>query len=321
MDQPDARPSPCCLPATAPRMVAPQSATASGGRLDGMEWASLAGGTFLMGNNDPEAFPADGETPPRSAEVPPFLISTTTVTNKQFGDFVRATNYVTVAEKFGWSFVFEKQVPPKKRKKSKFQSRVVGLEWWIAVEGAAWSKPEGPGSSINDRMDHPATHIAWFDAVAFCQWSDTRLPTETEWELAARGGLEQKKYPWGDELMPDGKHRCNIWQGKFPEENLGDDGWLWTAPARSFEPNGHGLYNCCGNVWEWCADWFSPQWPATMPANYRGPAYGERRVIRGGSFLCHRSYCTRYRVGARSSNTPDSTTSHGGFRVAMSPQS
>lgn len=320
MDPSDARPSPCCLPATAPRTVDSPPSLAAGELAEGLEWASLPGGTYLMGDNDPEAFPADGESPPRAAEVLPFLISTTTVTNQQFADFVRSTGYVSVAEKFGWSFVFEKQVPPKKRKKSKFQSRVVGLEWWIGVEGATWNKPEGPGSSIEDRMDHPATHIAWFDAVAFCQWSGTRLPTESEWEFAARGGLVQKKYPWGDDLMPEGEHRCNIWQGKFPEENLGDDGWLWTAPVRSFEPNGYGLYNCCGNVWEWCSDWFSPQWPAPLPANYRGPAYGQRRVIRGGSFLCHRSYCTRYRVGARSSNTPDSTTSHGGFRVARSPK-
>lgn len=269
-----------------------------------------------MGDNDPEAFTADGESPPRPVEAAPFRMAATTVTNAQFDAFIRATGYTTVAEKFGWSYVFEKQVPAKKRKKSKFQSRVVGLEWWIGVDGAMWRRPEGPGSGIDDRLDHPVTHIAWFDAVAYCRWSGTRLPTEIEWERAARGGLEQHKYPWGNDLMPGGRHHCNIWQGQFPTENLGDDGWLWTAPARSFEPNGYGLYNMCGNVWEWCVDRFAPTWPSPVPLGYRGPGLGERRVIRGGSFLCHRSYCTRYRVGARSSNTPDSTTSHCGFRVA-----
>jgi formylglycine-generating enzyme required for sulfatase activity len=269
-----------------------------------------------MGNNDPEAFPGDAESPPRPVEVSPFAIAATAVTNAEFAAFVRATGHRTVAEQFGWSFVFHLQVPAAKRKKSKFQKKVPGLEWWLGVEGAAWHKPEGPGSTLEGRMDHPAVHIAWFDAIGYCRWANCRLPTEAEWEFAARGGLKQKKFPWGDDLMPGGRHMCNIWQGKFPHENLGDDGYRWTAPARSFPPNGYGLYNVCGNVWEWCADWFAPSWPQPVPKDYRGPLHAERRVIRGGSFLCHRSYCTRYRVGARSSNTPDSTTSHCGFRVA-----
>jgi len=192
-----------------------------------------------------------------------------------------------------------------------------GAQWWLGVDGASWKEPEGPGSTIDGRLDHPVIHISWNDAEAFCAWSGTRLPTEAEWEYAARGGLDQNRYAWGDELMPDGKHHCNIWQGTFPEKNSKADGYLATAPVDAYEPNGFGLYNVSGNVWEWCGDWWSPgPHPTENVVDPMGPDTGDGRVMRGGSYLCHKSYCNRYRVGARSTNTPDSSTGNMGFRVA-----
>lgn len=275
----------------------------------------LSGGEFLMGSNHPEAFPEDGEGPVRKVKVDPFYIDSCTVTNAQFAEFVADTGYKTEAEQFGWSYVFHSFVSEKTKKY--VIDAVRGLPWWLAVEGACWKSPEGPYSSIEDRMDHPVVHVSWNDAVAYCQWAGKRLPTEAEWEFAARGGLEQKTYPWGDTLRPNGEHRCNIWQGKFPEKNHASDGYLGTAPAKSFPPNGYGLYNVSGNVWEWCADWFSTTFHIDGPRdNPKGPPQGKTKVIRGGSYLCHRSYCNRYRVSARTSNTPDSSTGHMGFRCA-----
>ena len=261
----------------------------------------LAGGTFLMGSEDPGGFPADGEGPVRPAEVGPFRISPNAVTTEEFGAFVKAAGHRTMAERSGWSFVFAGLLP------DDFEPTraVAGAHWWRQVEGADWRRPEGPGSSIEERRDHPVVHVSWTDARAYCRWAGVRLPTEAEWEFAARGGLEQQRYPWGDELEPGGEYRCNIWQGTFPTQNTCADGFFGTAPVDSFPPNGFGLYNTSGNAWEWCADWFDPQ-----PAPERG------KVIRGGSYLCHHSYCNRYRVAARSRNTPASTTGHMGFRVA-----
>ncbi|MFE5318297.1 formylglycine-generating enzyme family protein [Paenibacillus sp. NPDC056579] len=285
----------------------------------GMETASgmifLQGGTFLMGTDDAEGFPADGEGPVREVELSPFYIDRTTVTNSEFADFVGDTGYITEAERFGWSFVFHLFVEDPVRKTD--TKNVPGVPWWLAVQGANWRQPEGEGSSIRDRLDHPVIHASWNDAAAYCKWAGKRLPTEAEWEYAARGGLVQKRYPWGDLLKPDGKHLCNIWQGKFPDKNNASDGYIATAPALSFPPNGYGLYNTVGNVWEWCADWFSPN-PAAIGVtkNPQGPRSGTNRVMRGGSYLCHKSYCNRYRVAARSSNTPDSSTGNLGFRCA-----
>ena len=188
--------------------------------------------------------------------------------------------------------------------------------WWLAVQGACWRKPEGPGSSLKGRRHHPVVQVSWNDAVAFCDWAGKRLPTEAEWEYAARGGLVGKRFPWGDELMQGGQHRCNIWQGRFPDTNTEDDGYFGTAPATSYRANGFGLYNMVGNVWEWCADWFSRDWHLTHTrVDPAGPASGAARVLRGGSYLCHDSYCNRYRVAARYSNTPDTATGNAGLSL------
>jgi formylglycine-generating enzyme len=274
---------------------------------------TLPGGEFLMGTDDQERFPADGEGPVRKVFIKPFAIDRYAVTNKQFQEFVLETNYVTEAERFGWSFVFHLLLSDDVKKTVK--SSVSGTPWWFVVEGAYWKKPEGPDSSIEAKLDHPVVHVSWNDAIAYCNWAGKRLPTEAEWEYAARGGSEGKKYPWGDELLIDGKHQCNIWQGNFPMENSLEDGYLSTAPVRSFQENGFGLYNVVGNVWEWCSDWFSSYHASVV--NPTGPSSGETKVMRGGSYLCHESYCNRYRVAARTQNTPDSSTGNIGFRCAV----
>lgn len=279
----------------------------------------LDGGPFLMGAEGPETWMADGEGPVREVSVSPFWIDRTTVTNDRFAAFVDATGYETEAERFGWSFVFHDQIPKAHRKRVELVA-IDGTSWWARLEGADWRKPGGPGTNLKKLGDHPVVHVSWNDAVTYAAWAGKRLPTEAEWEFAARGGLEQKRYPWGDELLPEGKHRCNIWQGRFPHENTAEDGYAGTAPAKRFPANGFGLHQVVGNVWEWCADWFSPTWHRTGPReDPRGPDSGSARVIRGGSYLCHDSYCNRYRCSARTSNTPDSSTGHTGFRLAASP--
>ncbi len=273
----------------------------------------LSGGAFLMGTDDAEGFPADGEGPIREVSVKPFWIDATTVTNAQFAEFIDATGYRTEADRFGWSYVFHLHLS----KKLPFEGRVATTPWWQKVSRANWRRPEGPGSQLRGRKDHPVTHISWNDAAAYCRWAGKRLPTEAEWEYAARGGLVQKTHPWGDELIPDGKHRCNIWQGTFPEVDTAEDGYSGTCPAKSYRPNGYGLYCMTGNVWEWCHDWFSPTWHQQADATRHdptGPLTGQRKSQRGGSFLCHVSYCNRYRLAARTSNSPDTSASNTGLR-------
>ena len=278
----------------------------------------LPGGTFLMGTNTNEGFPQDGEGPVREVTLRPFSIDRSTVTNQVFRKFVQATGYRTEAERFGWSFVFWLHIP-KARFDELVEDTVLAAPWWCKVPGARWDAPEGPGSNLARRDDHPVVHVSWNDAIAFTEWSGQRLPTEAEWEYAARGGLVQKIYPWGDKLRPEGKHLCNIWQGEFPNHDTGEDGYAGACPVEAFPPNGYGLYSMTGNTWEWCADWFSPDFHITASRdNPTGPPSGAARVTRGGSFLCHKSYCNRYRVAARSSNTPDSSSSNTSFRCALS---
>jgi formylglycine-generating enzyme required for sulfatase activity len=278
----------------------------------------LPGGTFLMGTDTAEGFPQDGEGPVRAVTLDAFALDRTQVTNESFGRFIAATAYETEAERFGWSFVFWSHIP-KARYQQLVQDTVAAAPWWCKVAGARWDQPEGPGSDVARRADHPVVHVSWNDAAAFCAWSGQRLPTEAEWEYAARGGLEQKLYPWGDKLRPEGEHRCNIWQGEFPEHDTGDDGYAGTSPVEVFPPNGYGLYSMTGNAWEWCGDWFDATLHRTASrTNPLGPPTGVARVMKGGSFLCHKSYCNRYRVAARSSNTPDSSASNIGFRCARS---
>jgi formylglycine-generating enzyme required for sulfatase activity len=266
-----------------------------------------------MGSDAGLDYPGDGEGPAREITIAPFRIDRYAVTNAQFARFVDATGHVTEAERFGWSFVFAGLLPD-----DFVETRgVVGAEWWRQVFGADWRHPEGPHSHVEDRHDHPVLHVTWRDACAYGAWAGMRLPTEAEWEFAARGGLEGHQYPWGDDLLAAGRHRCNIWQGTFPHENTCADGWYGTAPVTAYDPNGFGLHNVVGNVWEWCADWFDADYHRTGPRrDPTGPPDGTHKVMRGGSFLCHESYCFRYRVPARSSNTPDSSTGNLGFRCA-----
>lgn len=276
----------------------------------------LSGGEFTMGTDDRDGFPADGEGPARKVSVDPFYMDKYAVTNRQFAAFIRATGYKTEAERFGWSFVFHLFLSDDVKRVSKYPQQT---PWWYGVEGAKWHQPEGPGSTIETRMDHPVVHVSWNDAQAYCEWAGKRLPTEAEWEYAARGGLEKKRYPWGDMLKPDTEHKCNIWQGKFPVKNNASDGYEGTCPVDAFEPNGYGIYNVSGNVWEWCFDWFNPYYHSeTSTLNPVGNKQGNSRSMRGGSYLCHKSYCNRYRVAARSSNTPDSSSGNIGFRCARS---
>ncbi len=274
----------------------------------------LDGGPFLMGSENVEGFPADGEGPVREVTLDPFYIDRTPVTNEAFAEFVRKTGYRTEAEAFGWSFVFQGHIAQEDYARL-VEDTVFAAPWWCKVWGADWRHPEGPDSNIDSRGDYPVVHVSWNDAAAFAQWAGKRLPTEAEWEYAARGGLEQKLYPWGDDLTPDGRHMCNIWQGDFPHNDTAEDGYSAPAPATAFPPNGYGLYTITGNVWEWCADWFDAVFHRTATRmNPTGPPSGSAKVMKGGSYLCHASYCNRYRLAARTANTPDSSTTNIGFR-------
>lgn len=281
-----------------------------------VEQVEVPAGAYWMGDRHGDENPGDGELPAHRVMLGAYRIDATTVTNDDFGRFVAATGYRTEAEVYGFSAVFQLAVSD--------PSAVLGAPadtpWWRGVRGADWRHPGGPGSSLAGLADHPVVHVSHGDALAYCRWAGRRLPTEAEWEYASRGGLDGARFPWGDELMgADGEWRCNIFQGRFPGENTLADGYLTTAPVRSFEPNGYGLWQTIGNVWEWCADWFSPATYAERAgaavSDPTGPQQGSTRVLRGGSYLCHASYCNRYRNAARSQNTPDSSMGNAGFRT------
>lgn len=304
----------------------------------GMVW--VPGGTFRMGADNDQALP--DEYPKHPVTVSGFWIDRTEVTNAQFAAFVRATGYVTTAErKPDWNQL-KKQLPPGTAKPDASllvpaslvfspPDHPVDLNdysvWWEWKKGASWRHPHGPGSSIAGKENYPVVHVSWYDAVAYCKWAHKRLPTEAEWEFAARGGLADKVYPWGNDLVISGAARGNFWEGHFPDKNTGADGFYYSAPVGSFAPNGYGLVDMAGNVWEWCSDYYRSDYYKSLGSqpivNPRGPfssydpdePYARKRVIRGGSFLCNESYCTGYRVSRRMKSTEDSGMEHVGFRA------
>jgi formylglycine-generating enzyme len=280
----------------------------------------LPGGKSIVGTENP-LIPVDGEGPRRTARLSPLAVDPFAVTNGWFAEFIAATNYVTEAERLGWSFVFHSFV----RHDVGPVRQLPAAPWWCAVDGASWRAPEGPGSTVDERRNHPVVQVSLNDARAFAIWAGGRLPSEAEWEYAARGGLGDVRYPWGNRDPDDeGFMPCNIWQGSFPDRNSGADGWLSTCPVGAFVPNGFGLYNMCGNTWEWCEEPFRIRSMRRALRAADADAVDQRLMLtKGGSFLCHRSYCHRYRIAARTGNTADSATCHIGFRVffdASDPQ-
>ncbi len=310
----------CCAPGRKPadsQTTRPRDAATDAGPATSPSVAhdlvDIAAGRFIMGTDEPFRHPGDGEGPKREIALSAYRIGRHSVTNAEFAAFVDATAHTTQAEDFGWSFVFHLFLPddfPDTR-------GVAATPWWRQVFGADWAHPQGPQSTIEGLRDHPVVHVSWNDAQAYCRWAGVRLPTEAEWEMAARGGLVQKRFVWGDEFQLDGQIMANIFEGRFPVENTAEDGYVGTSPVGTFPPNGYGLRDMAGNVWEWCRDWFHTTFHVDGPrADPSGPPSGQAKVMRGGSYLCHDSYCHRYRVSARSSNTADSSTGNLGFRVA-----
>jgi formylglycine-generating enzyme len=305
--------------------------------LEGM--LKIPGGEYMMGASDDEGRP--DEYPQHKIKVNPFWMDATEVTNAQFRKFVEATGYITTAEKKpDWEEI-KKQLPagtPKPDESQLVASSLVfsppdhpiplndATQWWSWTAGADWKHPKGPGNNINGKDNYPVVHISWDDAMAYCKWSGKRLPTEAEWEWAARGGLNDNKYPWGNEDVESGKAKANTWQGNFPDKNNNWDKFNNAAPVRSFAPNGFGLYDMAGNVWEWCSDWYRSdyynQLKNPLTSNPKGPATSydpmeptvPKKVVRGGSFLCNASYCKGYRVSSRMKTSPDTGLEHTGFR-------
>jgi len=286
--------------------------------LDDEGMVHLQGGSFMMGNSrDTRVHPQ--QLPAQEILVDPFLIDVTPVTNEAFREFVRAKTFHTDSEQYGWSFVLDYQVTD--RAKELTESQIKDASHWLAVPQAYWRQPDGPGSGINKRLDHPAGHISYNDAVAFCKWKGKRLPTESEWEYAARGGMPEKLYPWGD-FKPgnDGSWRMNVWQGKFPEENDLSDGYATTSPVNAFEPNRFGLYDVLGNVWEWTASKYIEMNSHVLKNKPKEEQDAVHRVLRGGSFLDSMDGAFNHKVdlNTRMGNTEDSASSNTGFRCAKS---
>jgi len=261
--------------------------------------AEVAEGEFTMGTNKP-VFVADREMPARKLSLPAFKLDIHEVSNNEFSLFVADTGYVTEAEKFGNSFVPEFFLSEKL--KEEIKQAVADAPWWLPVDGADWRHPEGPDSDIKTRGDHPVVHVSWNDALAYCEWAGKRLPTEAEWEKACRAGKENRLFPWGNKWMPGDQYFANIWTGKFPELNTEEDGFRGTCPVTEFPESKLGHKNMIGNVWEWTQDWWTEE--------------KVDKVKKGGSFMCHKDYCYRYRCAARSQNTPDSSAHNLGFRCA-----
>jgi sulfatase modifying factor 1 len=279
------------------------------------ELVVLSGGKFRMGTPEGEGYPEDGEGPVRTVQLSEYSISRYTVTNRDFALFIKETGYRTTAQNEGWSHVFHMFLTPTQRRN---QTNVpADTPWWYPTPDACWHAPEGEGSDLSERQDHPVVHVSWFDALAYCRWAGCTLPTEAQWEYAARAGSNHK-YPWGNRLTPNDQHMCNIWQGRFPGSNTAADGYVGTAPVTAFAANRFGMHNMIGNVWEWCADGFSPTYHgATADSDPFFACDTGQRATRGGSFLCHESYCNRYRADARTGNAPDTTCSNLGFRVSL----
>ena len=304
----------CCTPARADAGDAPPAREPGGKRRspgDVTETVDIPGGTALVGTASPH-FATDGEGPLRRKKLAPFRIGATTVTNAEFQSFCDATGYETEAQRFGNSLVFQGLLPPG----SPATHAVADAPWWRLMPGAHWRKPIGPDG--HDALaDHPVVHVSWNDANAFCAWAGAGLPSEAEWEHAARGGLGDVPFPWGSEQPDDATFQpCNIWQGRFPHQDLGLDGYVGTAPARTFDANGYGLFNAVGNVWEWTSEPFKVR-SLKKSVKAQHAAKAGFKLCKGGSFLCHKSYCYRYRIAARNSSSANSSTSHIGFRVVF----
>jgi len=304
----------CCVPSrmTAPIVTAAPCAAPMPTLTRGDHVMDIPGGVTTIGTDAP-VFRDDGEGPARRVTLRAFRLDAYAVTNARFAAFVAATAYRTEAERFGWSFVFRDFLP-----QGQVTESPEATPWWCKVDGACWHAPEGPGSSVLDRPDHPVIHVSWTDAVAFAGWAAGRLPSEAEWEHAARGGMAHARFPWGNEEPTDETgHLCNIWQGDFPQRNTLVDGFAGTACVGRYPPNGYGLFDMAGNVWEWTSDPFRVR-SLGMAAKVRNRAAtaARERVMKGGSYLCHHSYCYRYRIAARVGHAPDTSAGHTGFRVA-----
>jgi sulfatase modifying factor 1 len=340
----------CCFVLLSAFMIDSAAATMKKGESCGCEkipsrfvsastMADIPAGLFMMGGDNGQA--KKDEFPKHQVSVHAFRMDSAQVTNAEFNRFVAATHYVTTAEKKPDWELLKKQLPPGTPKPADSQLIAASLvftppdhtvplnditQWWSWMAGADWRHPRGPNSNIKGLDDHPVVHVSWFDADAYCRWAGKRLPTEAEWEWAARGGLVNQIYPWGNEPIDTGKVKANTWQGEFPVTNTLRDKYYYTSPVKSYPPNGYGLYDMAGNVWEWTHDWYDANYYSTFtkqkainpsgPANSHDPAepYAAKKSLRGGSFLCNESYCTGYRVSTRMKSTPDTSMEHIGFR-------